>query len=62
MRVFRPFGNSRITDFIFVYSGLFHRCTCVTLTVIVVYIAPHSAFLTGCYVVPATALHGLHSS
>ena len=62
MRVFRPFENSRIMDFIFVYSGLFHRCMCLTLTVIVVYIAPHSAVLTGCYVVPATVLYGLHSS
>lgn len=62
MHVFKPFENPKTVDFIFVYSSLFHRLTCLTLTVTVVYIASHSAFLTGYYVVPSTVTHGLHSS
>ena len=47
MCVFRPLENSRIMDFIFAYSGLVCRCACLTLAVTVVYLASHSAFLTG---------------
>ena len=62
MHVFRPFENPKIMDFIFVYSSLFHRFTCLTLTIIIVYITSHSAFLIGYYVVTSTMLHGLYSS